>query len=45
MTLSVMQLLSESSLVLSYMLIYLATEEIRKYCIDMNVGKSDQVMG
>ena len=45
MTLSVLQLLSESSLVPSYMLTYLATKEIHKYFIDMNVGNSDWVMG
>jgi hypothetical protein len=39
-TLSVVQLL-----VPSYMLTYLAIKEIHKYWIDMNVGKSDQVMG
>jgi len=27
------------------MLTYLATEEIHKYCTDMNVGNSDLVMG
>ena len=32
-------------LVFSYMLKYLPTEDIYKYCIDMNVGNSDQVMG
>jgi len=42
---SVLQLLSESSLVPSYMLTYLATEEMHKYRTDMNVGNSDLVMG
>jgi hypothetical protein len=42
---SVLQLLSESSLVPSSMLTYLATEEICKYCTDMNMGNSDLVMG
>jgi hypothetical protein len=42
---SVLQLLSESSLVPSYIPSYLSTEEIHKYCTDMNVGNSDLVMG
>ena len=29
----------------SYMLTYLATKEIHKYSIDMNVGNSDEAMG
>ena len=45
MTLLVLQLLSESSFVSSYVLTYLATEEIHKYFTDMNVGKSNKVMG
>jgi hypothetical protein len=44
-TLSILRLLSESSLVPSYMLTYLATKEICKYSTVMNVGNTDQVMG
>jgi len=43
-TLSILQQLSESSLVASYMLAHLATTETHKYCIEMNVGSSDEVM-